>query len=307
MTEFHSARRIALVLSARLGDSLLMMSLANNLARAGRDVTVFSAQISRLARWCPQLDIRPVPTAERAAAELADFDVVVQMHADRPLPRGAIQQGRFACFDEWRARAAARLREHGRPALVGELGLYAHDVFGVAAWDDRNGLTPPPGLRHRTHRHRVVIHPTAGSPEGCWPRAKYEKLAQALARRGLQPEFVVEQHERAAWLDGADPHAFRFVDAPSLDALAAYLYESGWFIGSDSGVGHLASTCGIPTVTITERLRNMRRWKPAWAEAEVVRPLWLPGNALRRRFWRAATTVRRVLRAFDTLRARVDG
>jgi hypothetical protein len=306
MTEFHSARRIALVLSARLGDSLLMMSLANNLARNGRDVTVFSTQISRLARWCPHLDIRPVPAVE-TAAELAGFDVVVQMHADRPLPRAAIHEDRFACFDEWRARAAVRLREHGRPALVGELALYARDVFGVTAWDDANGLVAPQGLHHRMHRQRVVIHPTAGSPDGCWPRAKYEKLAQALARRGLQPEFVVEQHERAAWLDGTDPNAFRFVEAPSLDALAAYLYESGWFIGSDSGVGHLASTCGIPTVTITERLRNMRRWKPAWAEAEVVRPLWLPGNALRRRYWRAATTVQRVLRAFDALRARVGG
>jgi hypothetical protein len=306
MTDFHSARRIALVLSARLGDSLFMMSLANNLARGGRDVTVFSAQISRLARWCPQLDIRPVPTVDQAA-QLADFDVVVQMHADRPLPRAAIQQDKFACFDEWRARAAASLRAHGRPALVGELSLYAREVFGVATWNDGNGLVAPQGLRHRVHGDRVIIHPTAGSPDGYWPRAKYEKLAQALTRRGLQPEFVVEQHERAAWLDGADPNAFRFVEAPSLDALAAYLYESGWFIGSDSGVGHLASTCGIPTVTITERLRNMRRWKPAWAEAEVVRPLWLPGNALRRRFWRSATTVRRVLRAFDALHARVGG
>jgi hypothetical protein len=307
MTDFHSARRIAVVLSARLGDSLLMMSLAHNLARNARDVVIFSTQMSRLVQWCPGLDIRPVPPVDQAARQLSDFDVVVQMHADRPLPRATVQEGRFSCFDTWRVEAAARLRAHGRPALVGELSLYASEVFGVATWDGRNGLVAPPGLRHRIHGQRVIIHPTSGSPDGYWPRAKYEKLAQALILRGMQPEFVVEQHERTAWLGGASPDGFRFVEAPTLDALAAYLYESGWFIGSDSGVGHLASTCGIPTVTITERLRNMRRWKPAWAEAEVVRPLWLPGNGLRRRFWRAATTVRRVLKAFDTLRARVGG
>ncbi len=72
-------------------------------------------------------------------------------------------------------------------------------------------------------------------------------------------------------------------------------------IGSDSGVGHLASACGVPTVTICERMRNMRRWKPAWAEAVVAQPVWLPLRSLRRRYWKEATTVNRVLRAFHQL------
>jgi heptosyltransferase-3 len=206
---------------------------------------------------------------------------------------------RFSCFDDWRASAQALLQAQGSSLLLGELGIYAREVFGVDGWDAHNGNVAPDCLRHRTREKHVVIHPTAGGPDGCWPRHKYAKLAQALKSRGYTPEFVVEARDRAAWLGGASPHSFTFVEAGSLDELAAHLYESGWFIGSDSGVGHLASACGIATVTICERLRNMRRWKPGWAKAVVAQPLWLPSSGLRRRYWREAMTVGRVLRAFE--------
>jgi heptosyltransferase-3 len=299
MPFLRSAHSIALVLSARLGDSLLFMSLANNLRRDGRAVTVFSTQMHALLRWFPSWDIQPVPAADRAAQVLGAFDAVVQMHAVRPFVIAELPSVRFSCFEDWHHSSRKLLRAHGSPALLGELGVYAQEVFGVAGWEVHNGNVAPAALRHRAREKRVVIHPTAGAPEGCWPRHKYARLAHALTLRGFTPEFVVEPRDRAAWLGGASPQAFIFVEASTLDELAAHIYESGWFIGSDSGVGHLASACGIATVTICERLRNMRRWKPGWAKAVVAQPLWLPSSGLRRRYWRQAMTVGRVMRAFD--------
>jgi ADP-heptose:LPS heptosyltransferase len=186
-------------------------------------------------------------------------------------------------------------------SLLGELAVYAKEVFGLGTWSKHNGLVPLPGLRHRAHRERVIIHPTAGSADGCWPRDKYAEVAKALIARGFAPEFVVEPKERAAWLGESNRFAFKFVEAASLDALAAYIHESAWFIGSDSGVGHLASACGVPTVTICERMRNMRRWKPGWSDAVVAQPVWLPLRSMRLRYWKEATTVNRVLQAFGQL------
>jgi heptosyltransferase-3 len=300
-TSFRSGRNIAFVLSARLGDSLVMMALAHNLQRAGRNVTIFSTQISALSDWFASFDLRALPSPDQAEDRLRGYDVVVQMHVDRPLVISTMRDLPQTCFDEWRRAPAKRGSAHSALPLLGELQVYGQEVFGVSGWEHRNGIAAPPSLNHRVHRARVIIHPTAGSPDGYWPRGKYAQLARILVSRGLEPEFVVEQRERQDWLGGADPAEFKFVEARSLADLAVYLYESAWFIGSDSGVGHLASACGIPTVTICERISNMRRWKPGWSPAAVAEPVWLPFGGLRRRYWREAMTVVRVVQAFDRL------
>jgi hypothetical protein len=298
-TSFRSGRNIAFVLSARLGDSLVMMALAHNLQRAGRDVTIFSTQISALSDWFPAFNLRPLPSPDQAEAVLRGYDVVVQMHQDRPLVLSTMRDLVYTCFDEWRRAPEKRGSAHSALPLLGELQVYGQEVFGAVDWEARNGIEPPSSLKHRFHRERVIIHPTAGSPDGYWPRAKFAQLARILVSRGFEPEFVVEHRERQDWLGGADPGQFKFVESRSLADLAAYLHESAWFIGSDSGVGHLASACGIPTVTICERIRNMRRWKPGWSPAAVAEPVWLPFGGLRRRYWREAMTVKRVVQAFD--------
>jgi hypothetical protein len=305
-TSFLPARTVAFVLSARLGDSLIMMAVAHNLRRAGRAVTVYSTQASALAQWFEGFDLRPLPAQVDAEAALRGYDAVVQMHVDRPLVLSGIVGLPCTCFDAWRRTPQAQGHAQAGLSLLGELQVYTHKVFGVDDWEPRNGLVPPALLRYRVNQTRVIIHPTAGSPDGYWPREKYARLARLLEARGLQPEFVVEHRDRADWLGGSDPAQFRFVETRSLADLAAYLYESAWFIGSDSGVGHLASACGIPTVTICERIRNMRRWKPGWSPAAVAQPVWLPTGFLRRKCWRAAMTVRRVVQAFDRVSNEVE-
>lgn len=305
-TSFLSARTIAFVLSARLGDSLIMMAVAHNLRRAGRAVTVFGTQARALGEWFEGFDLRPLPAQADAEAALRGYDAVVQMHVDRPLVLSGIEGLPCTCFDAWRRSPQAQDHANDGLSLLGELQVYARKVFGASDWEPRNGLEALASLRHRVNRTRVIIHPTAGSPDGYWPREKYARLARVLESRGLQPEFVVEHRDREDWLGGADPAQFRFVETRSLADLAAYLYESAWFIGSDSGVGHLASACGIPTVTICERIRNMRRWKPGWSPAAVAQPVWLPTRFLRRKYWRAAMTVQRVVQAFDRVSGEVE-
>lgn len=56
MSPAHSFQtgNIALVLSNRLGDSLYQMTLANNLRKAGRDITVYGVHGYALREWFPE-------------------------------------------------------------------------------------------------------------------------------------------------------------------------------------------------------------------------------------------------------------
>jgi hypothetical protein len=80
------------------------------------------------------------------------------------------------------------------------------------------------------------------------------------------------------------------------------VYESGWFIGNDSGIGHLASNLGIPSISLFRRRRVAERWRPAWGLVDVVLPWqWVPSAYLKERFWRHTLTCNRVLSAFARL------
>ena len=99
---------------------------------------------------------------------------------------------------------------------------------------------------------------------------------------------------------GFEVHAF-----PSLDFLARYVYESGYLIGNDSGLGHLASALGIPTLIFCRRKTWANMWAPSFHRGVVVTPSsWIPnirGFRLRDRHWKKFISVRMARRAFERL------
>jgi Glycosyltransferase family 9 (heptosyltransferase) len=123
-----------------------------------------------------------------------------------------------------------------------------------------------------------------------------------LTRRQWQPSFLVAPAELGVWGDiaqeGCEVHAL-----PHLSEVARWIAESSWFIGNDSGLGHLASCIGVPTLSLFMRQGLARSWRPGWGPGEVVLPLSvLPFGGLRERLWQRFLTVRRVMAAFQTLR-----
>src|SRR5690606_34245359 len=94
-------------------------------------------------------------------------------------------------------------------------------------------------------------------------------------------------------------------DNQGLSGVARYVRESGWFIGNESGIGHLASAAGIPVLTLTGRMKRTRAWRPAWSISRIVAPWYIPGGRLRDRYWRILLTPQHVMRAFDKLQSDV--
>lgn len=253
--------RVAVLLGPRLGDSLMMMTVAQNLRAAGIRHDIFGDYMVALADWFPGFSILPSLTPENLTERLSHYDVAVQIH------------------DYW----PYRLSDYGIPDAA-----------------IHNGLQPLNPENARSQPQRVIIHTSSTEEKKNWCFRRFIRLGKALQHRGYEPIYILgpdEAHLRAPLLtENLQAPLF-----PSLSALTAYVQTAGWHIGNDSGIGHLASNLGIPTLTVTSRGKSARINSPGWAPSHYMVPRFLPTAALRNRFWRQAITVRGVLREFGQL------
>jgi heptosyltransferase-3 len=287
---------VALILSSALGDSLLMMTVARNLRSNGVAVTVFGQQISCMRRWFPGIDIKPELLPDNCAEKLVPFDTVIQLHANKP----------FVNLERLHPNVivlAHLCSANSTESMAERLTRFCRDQLSLASVDKGNGITPLPGLRHRQCPLRVAIHPMASTIDKRWLASRFVRLAIKLRDNGFDPQFVVAPEERANWAH-IDRLGLTLADLGSLDQVAAWLYESGWFIGNDSGVGHLASSLQIPTLSLFMRRGTARTWRPDWGVGQVlIGSTYLPTGLLKERYWKYMLSVNKVSAAFDRLRA----
>lgn len=139
-----------------------------------------------------------------------------------------------------------------------------------------------------------------------WPRAKFAALVGKLTRRGFEPTFLVAPDEKPARLMDEDtaPYLLSF---DKLVDVAAWIAESGFFIGNDSGLGHLGSEVGVPTLSLFMRRGLARTWRPNWGRGAMVLPRNLfVGGALKERFWKQPLSASRVMHSFERLMVELE-
>jgi heptosyltransferase III len=294
--------KIAVFSCAGLGDCLLTLILSHNLASQGHEVVTFHPFMAEMQGWFPHLKIRPFPPR---LEEFDRFFVVYEKSA-------WMMQVLEACLARYREKTTVlnpiatpntdypyweEGRFDGNHPFADNLVAFCKNILGIAEAVKSNGMALPSGLQPRRFPKRVVIHPTSSRPGKNWPRHKFLKLAAKLIEKGYEPVFIVSPKERAEW-----PEAPLF---PSLDAVARFVYESGTMIGNDSGIGHLASMLGVPTVSLFKNERTAHFWSPSFAPWKICLPQgWLPnikGMRWRDRYWHWNLSVRQVVRAFDEL------
>jgi heptosyltransferase-2 len=115
----------------------------------------------------------------------------------------------------------------------------------------------------------VLIHTGAGQAVRVWPLEKYKDLAAHLRGKNFQVRIACDADQRGWWLrageaDVATPH--------TVADLIALIDRSGAFIGNDSGPGHLAAFCGVPTFTI------FGPQLPEWFAPLHPRSEWIEGK-----------------------------
>ena len=285
--KLRTDRSVAVVLPVPIGDSLIGLVLVNNLIRNGYSPVVFGWVAEQLSDWFPHVTVGRPDDWQRA------FDTVIEL---RPTDYASAlsRTGETLCL--------ATLPEYGGSKhMVDRVVEIATKVLGLRDVTRSNGLVVPAGIGCARFANRVVIHPTGSHPEKMWGREKFLALSRVLTRGQWQPSFLVAPVELGAWGDiAAEGHEVNAL--PKLDEVATWIAESAWFIGNDSGLGHLASCIGVPTLTLFMRQGLARSWRPGWGPGAVVLPpSILPFGGLKERWWQRLLTVRRVMSAFKTL------
>lgn len=93
----------------------------------------------------------------------------------------------------------------------------------------------------------VLVHSGAGQPVRVWPLEHYLRLVTRLRQQHYPVVVACDADQRAWWLRAGEPD----VNTPrSVAELLTLLDRAGAFIGNDSGPGHLAAFCGVPTLTL---------------------------------------------------------
>lgn len=305
--------RVALLPAKGLGDALVVMIVAHNLQQHGCEVTFFSDYMYQLRAWFPLITAKACPSLETLELALAEFDQVFMdvgkiANCKNVTPYLASKYFLFSTAERLEHLPNSDSLMH-RTVLIGKVGAFTPlaDKMVVFCRDNlklnqvvkENGITHLAGLRYRQHKNRIIIHPTGTNMSRRWPSEKFIKLARILQHNGWEPVFSVSPAELPQWQSIIN-NEFLLPKFPTISDLASFMYESGYFIGNDSGPGHLASCLLIPTLSIWKKLKK-RKWQPGWGVSELALPLKIPFFIKSRRYWHRLLSVRRVFNAFKRL------
>jgi ADP-heptose:LPS heptosyltransferase len=275
-----------------LGDFLTAVPALRALGATGERVTVAApAALAPLARLagCDLLAVgplEPLPAAARGA------HLLVNLHGRGP-----------QSHDVALAARPRRLIAFAHPAVPRTAGMPAWhaDEHEVARWCrllDETGIPADPALidlpapplpAALAHaRGATVIHPGAASAARRWPAERFAAVAAAEIEAGRSVVLTGSAGERRLALAvaeraGVDERRV-FAGRTDLSALAAVVAHAGRVVCGDTGVAHLTTAFGIPSVVLfgptspvtwgppPERPRHRVLWHGTTGDPHAGRP-----------------------------------
>lgn len=295
-----------------LGDGVNSLVLSNNLQLNGWIVDTYQNSMGSMQNWFPHLSIKKYPSISELPQILQSYDSFFVVHNDTDLfVQKLIQEGKRRFPDQLKViylypsknivnepYYSDCLTDPG-VSIAANLRFLCEKVLHLPKITKSNGCIPPTDAVSRKYPKRVVIHPTSARSTRNWPKEKFLKLAKSLRDQGYEPVLIPGVKE------GWENLGFPIELFPNLDQLARFIYESGYLIGNDSGLGHLASALSVPTLTLCRRRTWANMWAPSFYKGIVVTPSsWIPnirGLRLRDRHWKKFISVNKVLKAFERL------
>lgn len=170
------------------------------------------------------------PQSTRDLLATGPGTLLAHSHPDSPGVSGpAWQPGRHE-VERW----CALLEWHGIPADRTDLTLAEPDV-----------RSPVPGA--------VVVHPGAAYPARRWPPERFAAVARELVARGYDVVVTGSAAERALAAEVADQAGLprgAVLAGRGLAELAALVSRAALVVCGDTGVGHLATAYGTPSVLL---------------------------------------------------------
>lgn len=300
-----------------LGDGVNGLVLSQTLHLNGWSVDTFQNTLGSMQRWFPHLPVFSYPPLEELPQILDRYDLYcVVYNSSSPFVSQLIAEGkkrfpeRCKVFYFYPSKNIVK-EPYYQDACVNpsrsvreNLQKFCHELLRLPKKACGNGFVPPAECMHRKYLRRIALHPTSSRPQTNWPKEKYVKLALHLQKMGHQPVFIPGKQDLERWKD-VQQQGLELADFSALDGLATFLYESGYLVGNDSGLGHMASALGVPTLTFCRRKALAALWRPSFSPGIVLTPSsWIPnirGFRLRDREWKRFISVGQAKRAFKRL------
>ncbi|MDJ0652435.1 MAG: glycosyltransferase family 9 protein [Simkaniaceae bacterium] len=304
-------KKAALLCASGLGDGLLMMIGAYHLKLAGYLPTIFhdaAKDLSLLFESDTFISHVPIEDLESI---LNQYDRVIvendnsarAWHLFSLQNKGKLKQMTFFFPTHSKNMKKGDFLFDPKFPVATNLSLACQKILQTPETKE-NGLTLPQDKLFKKYPKRVIIHPTSNDPKRNWKQEQFLSLARKLEKKGFSVVFCVGPSERKYWEKIEEISLPKF---SSLKEVKDFIYESGFLIGNDSGLGHLASNLRIPTLTISGNPKRVRLWRPNWALGKVATlPFPLPNFkginlGIRENFWQNFVSVSRVYQTFIEL------
>ena len=130
------------------------------------------------------------------------------------------------------------------------------------------------GVNIEERSRAIILHPGSGSKRKVWPLERFLSLSQILRDRLGSKILIIlgpaEETEMERVFGEMDPQAFIQAKGFSLLQIASLMEKCRAFIGNDSGISHMASALGIPTIAIFGPT-DPGVWAPRGEKVLVVR------------------------------------
>jgi ADP-heptose:LPS heptosyltransferase len=289
--------RILIIRPGGMGDMLMLLPVIRAVIAAGPQVRIdivcekrnFEVlKLAGLDRYALLYDTRPLSLLRRLLG--TPYDVAIDTE----------QFHNFSAILAWLSGAPVRIGFRLNPA---RLHLYTHlcgydvdghelDQFarllsplGIAPRELElqaylgAGPTPAPsahaiGALLAQDSKPIAFAPGTSDPYKQWHTSKWKVLARELHARGYTPLVLGGKDEirRSRRLAGDAPVDATMIDLTgklSLIETAAVMKQAAAFIGSDSGLAHLARALGVPTVVLFGP-SDPRKWSRPSPEHVVV-------------------------------------
>lgn len=300
-----------------LGDGINVLVLSQHLFLNGFSVDTYQNTLSTLQRWFPHLPVYFYPQMDAIEQILNSYDLFFVVWNDSSsFVLRLIEEGKKRFPDRMKVIYIypspniihepyyADCLTNPRWSVAENMRNIARKVMKFPVITQESPLTAPQHFKKNRYPNRIVLHPTSGRETRNWDREKFIELAIYLRNQGYALVFIPGEKAMKDWME-VEQEGISVQDFETLDELAGMIYESGYLIGNDSGPGHLASSIGIPTVTICRRKALADLWAPSFSKGVPVVPSVLIPNIrglrLRDVHWKKFISVKKVLRGFKKL------
>jgi len=308
-------KKCAVFCSRGLGDGLLFLMVSNNLKKNGFEVITYHDFLEEMKPLFKNFEIRKYPEKKEVKSLLSTFDLVI-VNSDYSEINMEIKKNLKNHKKNWILHASTskgknlpgNFRFDRKRTMAENLLFFCKGTLHLKNVSKENGIKPMKGFFYRKNKKRIIIHPEANIKSKKWDKKKFLKLSKKLINLGFEISYIVPKEKRERYLF-VEKYKIKLPYFKSLKELSNYIFESGYIIGNNSGIGYLASSLKIPTFIIFESKRQKLFWRPDFGINDGITPLSILPNIknmrLRDKFWKNLIWVRRVFRKFKKFEKKV--